>query len=74
MVECVPRNYQIRYTIIAPSGERYSPTEIMIYTCSAKKAIEVVKGEIKRRMGTHYKFEVICENEIDIRYDQLSLF
>lgn len=39
MVECVPRNYQIRYTIIAPSGERYSPTEIMIYTCSAKKRL-----------------------------------
>ncbi|PES12024.1 hypothetical protein CN345_07095 [Bacillus thuringiensis] len=61
MVECVTRNYQIRYTIIAPSGERYTPTEIMIYTCSAKQAIEVVKGEIKRRMGTHYKFEVISE-------------
>ncbi|HDR4885440.1 TPA: hypothetical protein QCR18_004721 [Bacillus cereus] len=74
MVECKTHNYQIRYTIIAPSGERYTPTEIMIYTCSAKKAIEVVKGEIKRRMGAHYKFEVVCKNETDICYDQLTLF
>ncbi|EOO25464.1 hypothetical protein IIU_06141 [Bacillus cereus VD133] len=74
MTEYVVRNYQIQYTIIAPSGERYTPTEIMIYTCSAKKAIEVVKGEIKRRMGTHYKFEVVCKNATDRHYNQLTLF
>lgn len=51
MADYVVRNYQIQYTIISPSGERYTPTEIMIYTCSAKKAIEVV---CKNATDRHY--------------------
>lgn len=53
-------SYNLAYTIIAPSGEIYSTKEMVVYTVSWERAIELLDKEIQRRLGNEYRRHITC--------------
>ncbi|MGR5899412.1 hypothetical protein ACT7C8_17330 [Bacillus cereus] len=45
------RAYTLSYTIVAPSGEIYPTQEMVMYTVSQERAIQLLDDEIQRRLG-----------------------
>jgi hypothetical protein len=70
--------YTLSYTIVAPSGEMYPTQEVVMYTASQERAIQLLDDEIKRRLGKSYHRHISCTNQEKKKEEheliQLSLF
>lgn len=67
--------YTLSYTIVAPSGEMYPTQEVVMYTASQERAIQLLDDEIQRRLGTSYHRHISCTNQEEEQEPiQLSLF
>jgi hypothetical protein len=55
--------YTLSYTIVAPSGEMYPTQEVVMYTASQERAIQLLDDEIQRRLGTSYHRHISCTNQ-----------
>lgn len=52
--------YTLSYTIVAPSGEMYPTQEVVMYTASQERAIQLLDAEIQRTLGEG----VLCKQKI----------
>ncbi|WP_242316957.1 hypothetical protein [Bacillus cereus group sp. BfR-BA-01489] len=70
------RAYTLSYTIVAPSGEIYPTQEMVMYTVSQERAIQLLDDEIQRRLGESYHRHISCINQEKEEHEpiQLSLF
>ncbi|ANS51609.1 hypothetical protein BM86_33080 [Bacillus thuringiensis] len=66
--------YTLSYTIVAPSGEMYPMQEVVMYTASQERAIQLLNDEIQRRLGKSYNRHISCTNQEEQEPIQLSLF
>jgi len=67
-------SYSLSYTIVAPSGETYPIQEVVFYTVSKEKAIQLLDEEIQRRLGNGYQRHISCTPIEAQEPVQLSLF
>ncbi|AUB67085.1 hypothetical protein CSW12_29910 (plasmid) [Bacillus cereus] len=68
------RAYTLSYTIVAPSREMYPTQEVVMYTASQERAIQLLDAEIQRRLGNGYHRHISCTNQEEQEPIQLSLF
>jgi hypothetical protein len=66
--------YTLSYTIVAPNGEMYPSQEVVLYTASQERAIQLLDEEIQRRLGNGYHRYISCTNQEAQKPIQLSLF
>ncbi|QDZ77272.1 hypothetical protein [Bacillus cereus] len=66
--------YTLSYTIVAPSGETYPMQEVVFYTASKERAIQLLDEEIQRRLGNGYQRHISCTSSVEQENVQLSLF
>lgn len=59
--------YTLFYSIVAPSGEVYPTQEVVLYTASKERAIQLLGKEIHRRLGEGYHHHItIASKKIDL--------
>ncbi|MED3324950.1 hypothetical protein P4377_26450 [Bacillus thuringiensis] len=66
--------YTLSYTIVSPSGEMYPSQEVILYTASQERAIQLLDEEIQRRLGNRYHRHISCAPSDEQETVQLSLF
>lgn len=68
--------YTLSYTIVAPSGKMYPTQEVVMYTASQERAIQLLDDEFQRRLGKGYNRHISCTNQEKEEHGpiQLSLF